>query len=325
MLRLSEIRRLKDSVDAGWRSAIANEVGAPWGIAPGSARWWRSSATHVFVIPGAPRRYMRFAPAGSDASIRLQRGADLAAMFPDVEGLVIARPLPSEAGDDVATMHTALGPMTAVLVEEAPGEALDADSLSAEHAYRWGEALARFHANAPATNPAGTVATESTPAVGDPELAEPLTRLQVALAALDVAPHHRITMHGDFELDNIRFTEGAVAVFDFDEMRRGSAAADIALATRELRGEEGGPTRPDLYAAFIAGYRSAAGLADSEEAAVPLHSLQYSARRAADDAMLDEGGNPNDPEWQRELHDALRAASAWHRRAVLDASAVLET
>jgi hypothetical protein len=41
--------------------------------------------------------------------------------------------------------------------------------------------------------------------------------------------------------------------------------------------------------------------------------------------MLDEGGHPNDPEWQRELHDALRAASAWHRRAVLDASAVPET
>jgi Ser/Thr protein kinase RdoA (MazF antagonist) len=82
-------------------------------------------------------------------------------------------------------------------------------------------------------------------------------------------------MHGDFELDNIRFTDDAVAVFDFDEVRPGWAADDIALATRALRG--------------------------------------------------DEGGHPDDPEWQRELHDELRAANAWHRRAVLDASAVLET
>ena len=321
MLRLSEIRRLKDSVDAEWRSAVADPVAASWGIAPGVARWWRSSATHVFVVPGAPRRYLRFVPTGSDAAFRLRRGAELAAAFPDVDGLVIARPLPNDAGERVATADTALGPMTAVLVEAAPGEALEADVLSPDHARRWGQALARFHANAPAADASGTTAAA---AVDDPELAEPLARLLAALDALDPASHRRVTAHGDFELDNLRFTDDAVAVFDFDEARPGWAADDIALATRELRGDEGGLARPELSAAFIEGYRSAADLSDVEEAAVPMHALRYSARRAADDSMLDEGGRADDPEWQRELFDELRSASAWHRRAVLDASAVLE-
>ena len=121
MLRLSEIRRLKESVDAEWRSEVADPVAATWGIAPGAARWWRSSATHVFVVPGSPRRYLRFVPAESDAAVRLRRGAELAAAFPDVDGLVLARPLPSAAGDRVSTVETTLGPMTAVLVEEARG------------------------------------------------------------------------------------------------------------------------------------------------------------------------------------------------------------
>lgn len=319
MLRLSEIRRLKDSVDAEWRSPVADQAAASWGIAPGSARWWRSSETHVFVVPGAPRRYLRFVPAGSDAAARLRRGAALAAAFPDVGGLVIARPLPTEAGDRVVTTATALGPMTAVLVEEAPGEALDTDALSPEQAHRWGAGLARFHAHAPATD-----ATGITPEILDVELAEQLARLHDALGTLDAGTHRRVTIHGDFELDNIRFADDRIAIFDFDETRPGWAADDIALATRALRGEEGAPAHPELRAAFLEGYRSVAELSVEEEDAVAIHSLRYSALRAADDAMLDEGGHPNDPEWQRELHDELRAASAWHRRAVLDASAVLE-
>ena len=323
MLRLSEIRRLKDSVDVEWRSAIADRVAANWGIAPGSARWWRSSATHVFVVPGSPRRYLRFVPARSEASARLRRGAPRPATVPRGAGLVIARPLPNDAGDRVATVGTALGPMTAVLVEEAPGDSLHVDALSSEDARRWGASLALFHAHAPATDDASiTVALTGS---DDPELAEPLRRLQAALDDLDPASHRDVTVHGDFELDNIRFTDDGVAVFDFDETRYGSVADDIAMATRELRGENDAPTRPDLYAAFLAGYRSAAGLSTAEEAAVPLHSLRYSARRAADDTFLDEGGHPDDPEWQRELHDELREASAWHARAVRDASVVFES
>lgn len=276
---------MKESVDAEFRSPVADAVAAAWGIPPGAARWWRSSATHVFVVPGSARRHLRFVPAESDAAVRLRRGAELAAEFPDVDGLVVCRPLPDAAGSIVTTRATALGNMTGVLVEDAPGDALDAPALTHEQAHRWGEALARFHLNAPRGRD------------GD----------------------RRVTMHGDFELDNLRFTDEAVAVFDFDETGPGSAAADIALATRALRGDEGAPAHPMLFATFIDGYRSAGELTAEEEERVAEHALRYSVRRAADDSMLDEGGNPGDPPWQRELYDDIRAANAWHARAADEA------
>lgn len=283
MLRLSEIRRLKESVDDEYRSPVADAVAAAWGIPPGAARWWRSSATHVFVVPGAERRYLRFVPADSGAAARLRRGAELAAAFPEVDGLEICRPVPSASGSAVATRETAFGAMTGVLVAEAPGDALDAATLTLEQARRWGEALARFHRHAPP----------------------------------GPAPDGGVTIHGDFELDNLRFTQAAVAVFDVDETRPGSPADDIALATRALRGDEGAPAYPRLYAAFLDGYRSAAELSPEAAEAVAGHALRYSARRAADDSMLDEGGDPGDPPWQRELYADIRAANDWHARAVL--------
>ena len=66
MLPLSEIARVGSTVDASWRSPVADAVAAAWGIAPGGARWLRSSATHVFVVPpDADARgvlFVRFVP-----------------------------------------------------------------------------------------------------------------------------------------------------------------------------------------------------------------------------------------------------------------------
>lgn len=95
---LSEIRRIKESVDGDWRSKIADDVASAWGLDPGSPRWWRSSASHVFVIPGAPRRFLRFVPADTETARRFRRGAQLASDFPHVRGLWVARPLPSKSG-----------------------------------------------------------------------------------------------------------------------------------------------------------------------------------------------------------------------------------
>jgi Ser/Thr protein kinase RdoA (MazF antagonist) len=149
MMPLSEIRRIKESVDADWRSKIADDVARAWNLGPGSPRWWRSSASHVFVIPGAPRRFLRFVPADTETARRFRRGAQLASDFPHVRGLWIARPLPSKHGDCIPTVTTTLGPMSAMLVEEAPGITLDVPSLTPERAREWGQALARFHVAAP--------------------------------------------------------------------------------------------------------------------------------------------------------------------------------
>jgi Ser/Thr protein kinase RdoA (MazF antagonist) len=126
-------------------------------------------------------------------------------------------------------------------------------------------------------------------------------------------------MHGDFELDNLRFSDQGVAIFDFDESGHGPAACDIALATRALHGEEGADPEPRLYAEFLIGYRSQNEFTEEEEAAVKTYSLHHSARRAQDRSILDEGFRPSDPLWQQELHDEILAGNAWHHRKVMSA------
>ena len=67
MLPLREIARLDTTVDPDWTSPVSDAVADAWAIAPGVARWLRSSATHVFVVPPGqdPRGvlYLRFVPA----------------------------------------------------------------------------------------------------------------------------------------------------------------------------------------------------------------------------------------------------------------------
>ncbi|MBZ2196893.1 phosphotransferase enzyme family protein [Occultella gossypii] len=312
MLRLSEIRAVQASVDEDWRSPVADAAAAEWTLPPGAARWWRSSATHVFVVPGPPRRYLRFAPTGSPAAVRLHVGAGLAAAFPAGADLIVSSPVPTASGTRTPTVDTPVGPMVAMLVEEAAGESLDADSLTREQAHRWGAALAGFHEVAP------SVDAERRPLdTAEPGLSVALTDIEARLAALDPRTHRRVTVHGDFELDNLRFDGNRVSVFDLDETHSGWAAEDVALATRELRGEEGAPPRPRLFDAFLAGYRSVAPFSEAELDAVRLHAVAHSARRATDRETLDEGADPNDPDWQRDLHVAIAGANAWHRQAVL--------
>lgn len=202
--------------------------------------------------------------------------------------------------------------MVAMLVDEASGDEADTESLTPELAHRWGAALARFHEAAPVIDARGRRLESS-----DPDLSVALMEIGQQLEALDARDHRRVTMHGDFELDNVRFTGDHVEAFDADETRAGWAAEDVALATRDLRGEAGSPALPGLFDAFVAGYRSIAPFSDAELDAVPLHAVAHSARWATDYAILDEGALPTDPEWQRDLHASITETNEWHRRALL--------
>ena len=51
MMPLTEIDRLKQTVAGSWGSPVADKVAAQWGYPAGTAKWWRSSAFHVFVLP----------------------------------------------------------------------------------------------------------------------------------------------------------------------------------------------------------------------------------------------------------------------------------
>ncbi|MGA4837927.1 hypothetical protein [Streptomyces sp. G45] len=54
MVHLGEISTLARLVNKGWQSPVADAVAARWDRPAGTARWWRSSASHVFVLPDTP-------------------------------------------------------------------------------------------------------------------------------------------------------------------------------------------------------------------------------------------------------------------------------
>ena len=61
-------------------------------------------------------------------------------------------------------------------------------------------------------------------------------------------------VHGDFELDNLKWSHGIPTAFDFDEAAVSWFAADVAIAVRDIA------DRPELLAAFLSGYRSVRAL-----------------------------------------------------------------
>jgi Ser/Thr protein kinase RdoA (MazF antagonist) len=265
VLPLSRISVLRATIDDEWRSSVADDVAAAWGLPPGSARFWRSSASHVFVTrghPAAPAAFLRFVPADLVDRAAVVGTATLMDRLA-VDGLGCVPVVRSTAGALVATVDTVLGQVHAMLVAQAPGTVLDVDDVDEGAVERWGSALARVH-------------RDGTTACADLSIADGPARIHRALdeatddglaEAADVVRRHLDRLprdggtfglvHGDFELDNMAWDDRVATAFDWDEAERSWFAADIAYAVRDLVPD---PTMlrdpaPALDA-FLAGYRS---------------------------------------------------------------------
>lgn len=343
MLPLSEIHAMHQSVDDGWRSPVADAVATRWGIAPGSARYWRSSASHVFVVPpGSDPRgvlYLRFVPATLRARASLEVPADLLAALGADAGVVV--PLPSLAGRLVETIPTPHGDVHAVVVPRAPGAELDADDLTTAQATAWGSALARFHLAAAPHAPlvaslarpeharprnggdAFTTLADIAAGAGDAALAEAAALLS-AEWVLATAGLPGGVLHGDFELDNLRFEDGHIVAFDVDETSIGPYALDIAFAVRDLVGSHGTldePERPALLSAFLEGYQQVRPLGDDERDVLSLSSTHVSARSLVHGhEVLDAGDSPDDPAWLTDLRSSLAEQDPRSRGVLLAAA-----
>lgn len=327
MLPVSQIWQISSSVDAEWRSPIADAVAAAWGFPAGAARWLRSSATHVFIVPGREGdtpSYLRFAPSSSVTGEKLSSSAPLMAEWAD-RGLGVVSPLPSVNGRLTEAVKTALGDVTAMLVPAAPGAEVSVDALTVDQAMAWGQALGNVHREGsagisrPFRLPAGQDVHAGADMAG---FDEPLTRairaVEEKLAVLDSGRHSQGICHGDFELDNIRFGPAGMTFFDADEAHHGWFAADVALAVRDLTGVTlGSAERPELLDAFLAGYRSRRPFSEEEEQCLPLHSLAASARLLRQLEGVMDAGSGDRPDWVRELDASLREHQGWHRERLL--------
>jgi Ser/Thr protein kinase RdoA (MazF antagonist) len=332
MLPLTQIAALRTTVNDEWRSQVADAVGRAWDIPAGGLRYWRSSAAHVFVVPpGGDARgvlYARFAPAGSTAGARLQRGAQLHDRLHDA-GAPVADLVGSRVGRAVELIHTPLGEMAACVVRRVDGEELDVDGLDAGAAAAWGAALAEFHQAAGRVEPVGRqeqadvfsrLGTHANQDLAD--AAHALNRLQESLE-----PGLLVMGHGDFELDNLRWSEGKATYFDLDESGVMPAAADVASAVRDLMGTcPASPEHPALLEAFLMGYGQksghAVGMAElllHRAALAAQHILEAPAVQDLDATILDSAGNG----WLKELNGSLASHYSDQRDIVLATARVL--
>jgi Ser/Thr protein kinase RdoA (MazF antagonist) len=319
MMPLTEIDHLKQTVSEAWESPIADQVAAAWGYAPGTAKWWRSSASHVFVLPDPNgKKYLRFVPDAYLGAAAVGRVVDL---MDRVEGAAVVRPVPSTAGTLTATILTTLGPMHAMVVEAAPGEALDVDDLTDDGAHAWGRALAAVHRAAAGLNvdlpeAFGELAEVPARFADDPALVKAAARLGERLAGLPREDSCFGAVHGDFELDNLAWEGDRATAFDFDEAAVSWYAADIAFALRDLIDSTGRieAEQQGRFAAFIAGYRSVRPLDEAEVANLPLFA---GAHAVCSLVRIDRAlGVPGEEEavWLVELRAHLSSIAAAHRK-----------
>ncbi|WP_369807733.1 phosphotransferase enzyme family protein [Glycomyces sp. NRRL B-16210] len=324
---LIEIDRLKRTVTPAWESPVADQVAAAWGYPAGTAKWWRSSAAHVFVLPDPDgKRYLRFVP---DAYLCAGPVAAMSSLMDRLatEGAAVVRPVPARAGTLTVTVPTALGPMHAMVVEAAPGEQLDAEDLDENRARAWGAALAALHESTAAIDAALPEAFTELAAIPDrfahdPEFVKAASRLAARIAGLPRDSAQFGIVHGDFELDNLAWDAGKATAFDFDEAAHSWYAADIAYAVRDLIGPAGLPTAEHRrsFDEFIAGYRSVRPLGDTELADLRLFAGAHAACSLIriDNALGTVGDD--EPEWMADLRADLTAMARSHRELAITAA-----
>lgn len=331
MLPLSEIKSLNRTVDEAWRSPVADAVAAAWGLPPGAALYLRSSAAHVFIVPAKSRAeetiFLRFVPAGVRPEQALLRPARLLTAL-STAGHPVVSPVLSDAGRLVETLATPAGLVHAAAVTAARGEEREPDTLTEDQSRAWGAALARFHLDAAphrgifldpdiagradnqqalATSPFASLATLAS-LNDDPRLAGAAGTLAAEWAALPCPPAQNGVLHGDFELDNLRWEGDTVSIFDLDEARIGRFAEDIASALRDIAGQDyGKPTHPVLLASFLDGYSSVRTLNEDEVALLPICMASNAARDLFNGAgVLDvEQAAGDSPPWLPGLRSSL--------------------
>jgi Ser/Thr protein kinase RdoA (MazF antagonist) len=320
MMPLTEIDRLKRTVTSAWETPVADQVAAAWGYPAGTAKWWRSSASHVFVLPD-PRgkRYLRFVP---DAYRTVGTVEPVSVLMHQLAagGAAVVRPVPTETGSLTATVPTELGTMHAMVVEAAAGHEIDAEDLTDGLAREWGRALALVHDGAAGIDvdlPGAFAELAEIPDrfAADPALVKSAARLADRLARLPRDRSRFGVVHGDFELDNLAWDAGRATAFDFDEAAHSWYVADIAYALRDLTGPDGEPDaeRRHLVHAFVAGYRGVRALDDADLANLRLFAGAHAACSAVRIARALDSSGADEPGWRAELRADLIVMAAAQR------------
>ncbi|HET9110060.1 MAG TPA: phosphotransferase [Ktedonobacterales bacterium] len=259
------------AVDAQGRSRIAARILEQWEHDPESARFFRSSANFVYTFRKADERYfLRFADSAERSEAEIS--AELALLrWLAQQGLLVPTPIASKRGRWMETVETDLGTFHAVVFAALRGAQLEIDELSETQFELWGASLGKLHAamrryqgsevSARRTWKGHLTMVRSLISENEPRVQAECDYLTTWLSGLPMTETNYGLIHGDFELDNLFWSDGALGMLDFDDCAYSWYAADIALALRDLF-ETGVDLRNPSLLAFIRGYAQHASIDD---------------------------------------------------------------
>ena len=307
MMKLSMMLKVDSTVDKEGQSRIAEHLLEQWEHDPGSARFFRSSTNFVYVFrKGGERYFLRFAESAERTREAIE--AEMAILqWVAKKGMTVTTPTPSKSGQCVESVETDLGTFHAVVFAKLQGREIDIEELSTSQFETWGATLGKLHAlmhlyQDPRVSARGTwrdhlaLARNYVPK-DEPRVQAECDHLTSFLAALPVTATNSGLIHGDFELDNLRWQDETIAMFDFDDCSYYWYIADIAFALRDLF-ETGVDLSHPSFRAFIRGYCEQYSLDEELISHLPtfmrLTNLITYAKMVR---AMDLANDQNSPEW----------------------------
>jgi Ser/Thr protein kinase RdoA (MazF antagonist) len=345
LMRLSTFWAVHGTLSAAEEPGpLARQIAARWEHDPGTLRLFRSSANSVYHFEtGGQGRFLRFA-ADWERSRRLIEAEVELLQWLLARGLDVAAPVPSAAGHLVETVEADAGSFHAVVFEALAGRQLEIGDLDRDHFRAWGAALGRLHATTSQCPESvlqrrlswrdDLAQVNSFIPAHETAVGRELDDLVRAIEGFPSGREYCGLIHGDFELDNLRWAEdgsagghnvgmdrgrgasgasdalGTPAMLDFDDCATHWYAADIAFALRAVF--DSGAGRDDgRVGAFVGGYRSYHPLDDEALATVPLFSRLARLRSYTTQIRaLDLPDSAAQPDWLRGLRRKLEARTA---------------
>lgn len=267
-----------------------------WGLPAGEARFWRSSASRVFVVacPAAEtgRAHLRFVPESWRPRARVVAVAELMRQYSRA-GLAVATPMTSVRGQLVETIPTGRGGVHAMLVAEAPGRPVEVADLTVQRARAWGAALARLHCTKPVSGCPSLWVTcvaphRCWPLTGrSPALSHDCRRTWTGCRGMVTAS---ASCTGT---SNWTTWPGAVTRPPHTTSTRpadpGSSLTDIAYALRDVQQAPTARIDTPATAAFLTGYRTVRDLPGTDLTWLPLFTAAYAAAWLMRHPVMAEG------------------------------------
>jgi Ser/Thr protein kinase RdoA (MazF antagonist) len=241
MMKLSNMKKIVETVDKEWRSPIAEGILERWGYDRGSVYYFRASSNFVFMFKkDGKRRFLRFIHSEEREKASIEAEIILLIHLKD-HSIKAAEPVLSLNQQYVETFETEGGTLHAVVFEGLEGDHYELEEMGKDQFQSWGAALGELHQvlkDVPLNIQAKRGSWE--------EHTSQLKNLLPKKEALVLR-----------ELDRVEeWAKGLpISKENFDDSACYWYAADIALALRDLL-QEGRTGNHSGYQSFLNGYNS---------------------------------------------------------------------